>query len=203
MTKGRRIPYSEEELTWVKENCTLETTKLHQAFIARFNRQDVSAVNLNALRKRNGWRTGRTGRFEKGHDTYKGGPRGPNRTSFKKGNTPINQKPLYSERRCKDGYIMIKVPEPNPYTGAKTRYLAKHIWIWEQNHGKVPKNHVVIFKDGNKEHCEIDNLTCVPRGVLPVLNRWLRAQDHPPEVKPTLITVAQIQHQAKRRARDG
>ena len=196
MTRGRWIKYSDAELAWVESNCTLVIGELHRQFVTRFGRDDVTADNLNALRKRKGWRTGRTGQFSKGHDGYKGGPGGPNATSFKPGSVPANIKPLYSERLCKDGYIEIKVPETDPYTGQKTRYKHKHVWLWEQERGPVPRGHVVIFRDGIKTNCTIDNLDCVPRAILPRLNKHLRASDHPRELRPTLIEIAKVEHQA-------
>jgi hypothetical protein len=40
--------------------------------------------------------------------------------------------------------------------GGITTYL--HRLIWEEAHGKVPPDHVVIFNDGNKENIVIENL---------------------------------------------
>ena len=89
MSKGNAIPYSQEELATIKRNCTLPTQEQFQTFQELFNRPDVSFKNFNALRKRKGWLTGRTGRFKKGHiPSPNAKPKGPNTTSFKKGNSP-------------------------------------------------------------------------------------------------------------------
>ena len=197
------IHYSKKELAWVKENCTLEKNKLHLAFIEQFNRHDVSAANLIGLRKRNGWKTGRTGCFVKGHAPRGGGAKkGGNTGSFKAGAMPHNTLPLYSERICKkEGYILIKIPEPNPHTNATTRYKHKHIWLWEQKNGPTPKDHVIVFKNGNRLECEIANLECVPRSVLGQLNRRLKASEYPQEVRPTLLTLARLEDKKRKRAR--
>lgn len=198
--KGHRITYSAEELEWVKNNCTLVIGQLHDQFCARFNRSDVSAVNLNSLRKRNGWLTGRTGRFQKGHNVRGGGCIEANKTSFTKGHVPANRNPLYHERVCKkEGYVWIKVPETCPHTGRQTCYRLKHIWLWEKQNGKVPKGHALVFLDGDKTNCDPENLELVHRGVLAILNRHLRAQDYAPEMLPTLIRIAKLDHAANKK----
>lgn len=191
--RGRPINYSPEELAFIKKNCTLVIGDLHKAFREKFQRNDVSASNINSLRKRNGWRTGRTGQFEKGHDGYKGGPGGPNATSFKKGSVPANLKPLYSERITKLGYIEIKVPEENPYTGSKTRYRLKHQWVWEQHNGKVPEGHILHFVDGDKLNCSIENLEIFPRGVGAIMNKKQHSSQ-PEELKPIVKNLAKLQY---------
>lgn len=197
--KGRQIAYTQQQKDWVKENCTLPIKDLHSGFCIKFNRDDVSAVNLNALRKRNGWKTGRTGKFEKGNTPHPDAkPKGPNSTSFKKGAVPKNTKPLYSERVCpKDDYVLIKIPEKNPNTGAPTRFKHKHVWIWEKENGTVPKGHAIVFVDGNKRNFHIENLQCVPRGVLGILNKALKASEHPVEARPTLLAMARIQYKTR------
>ena len=190
--KGTRISYSQAELQWVKTHCTLPAPDLHKRFCERFNRYDVSQNNLCALRKRNGWRTGRTGHFAKGFCSHRGGPGGPNKTIFKKGSIPANRKPLYTERVSVDGYVEIKVPEKNPHTGAPTRYVLKHRWVWEKANGPVPADHVLKFKDGDKTNCDIENLELMHRGVLAILNKT-GYDDAPEEVKPAMLTRAKLQ----------
>lgn len=97
---GRHLRYSAAEIAWLRDNCTLPVQEYHRAFAAEFHRHDVSAANLHGLRKREGWKTGRTGHFEKGNVSHnKGKPcppgkggRHPNAqaTQFKKGLTPHN-----------------------------------------------------------------------------------------------------------------
>lgn len=66
MPKGKRISYSAAEMAWLEANCLLPITDYHPQFCQAFDQHDVDAGNLHALRKRKGWRTGRTGCFEKG-----------------------------------------------------------------------------------------------------------------------------------------
>lgn len=191
--KGRWINYSQAEMDFIKANCTLPRRELHQAFCEQFNRADVSCDCIKSICTRKGWSTGRTGRFEKGHIPHPDAhAKGPNATSFKKGNVPANTKPLGTERICaKDGYILVKVDEPNPHRDTPTRYRHKHQVIWEAEHGPIPEGHVVIFKDSNKLNCQLDNLMLVTRAQLLYLNRN-GFSDLPDEVKPTLVTIAKL-----------
>lgn len=117
--------------------------------------------------KRHNLNTGFTGRFPKGHIPYtkgKKGINGSNRTSFKKGHKPHNHMPVGSERVNGDGYVDIKIGEPNKWKG-------KHIIIWEQYNGPVPKGYVVLFGDKNNRNFNIENLILVNRAELLMMNR--------------------------------
>lgn len=58
--KGKRISYGAAEMAWLEANRMMVISDLHRAFVAEFGRQDVSAVHLHGLRKRKGWKVGRT-----------------------------------------------------------------------------------------------------------------------------------------------
>lgn len=112
--------------------------------------------------------TGRTGRFEKGKKSWNAGKKG-NRyspaTEFKKGQMPVNHRPVGSERiDNKDGYILIKTSEPKTWKH-------KHRVVWEAAYGPVPAGHVIVFAEQNKNNMELDNLLLVSRGELAVLNK--------------------------------
>ena len=103
--------------------------------------------------------------FKKGFTPWnkgkKTGVRPPN--LFKKGNVTWNTRELYSERIDRDGYTYIKLVN-------KKRWKLKHRWIWEQEYGEIPIDHVIIFADGNKENFDIKNLLLVSRKELAVLD---------------------------------
>ena len=77
-------------------------------------------------------------------------------TMFKKGHTPANHREVGSERINKDGYIEIKVAEPN-------RWRLKHRLIWEQHNGIIPEGCNVQFKNHNTQDCRIENLYLISR----------------------------------------
>ena len=146
--KGTKIPYTSEELTWLKDNCTLVIGDYHQQFCQKFERTDVNQTNLNALRKRKGWRTGRTGHFTKGQTSWNKGMKGkytvkPNEGQFKKGNRPHNWKPVGHERINVDGYREVKTAEPRTFE-------LKHRLVWKEHNGEIPENHIVTFIDGDR-----------------------------------------------------
>lgn len=102
---------------------------------------------------------------------------------FKKGFTPWHTKELYSERLDKDGYIVIKI--------ANHKWKRKHRWIYEQEYGEIPKDSVIIFADGDKYNLKLDNLICVTRNELKILNQC-RLISSIPELTKTGLSIAKI-----------
>ena len=204
--KGRAISYSDEELAWIKACSDLPRKELHELFVQIFGRQDVSLTNLNALCKRNGWLTGRTGHFVKGekradNPARKGyAPPGCEKGWFRKGHVPHTARGAGHESiDPKDGYVWVIVDETNPYTGAPTRRVMKHRWLWEKARGPVPAGHALKCLDGDKTNTDPSNWTLVPRALLPRLSgRFGRDYENAPaEVKPTLLAIARLEHKAR------
>ena len=148
--------------------------------------------------------SGRTGRFPAGHRPWNAGTKGltgANRTSFKKGQAPPNRRPLGAERiDSKGGFILMKIAEPDPYTGFPTRYKHKHVHIWEQAHGPVPEGMVVALIDGDKTKCELENLMLISRAELLNLNRH-GYKDTPAELKPSVLALSKLQVRIATKAR--
>ncbi len=209
--KGKWIRYSATEMKWLEANRTLPIGDYHREFSSTFQRDDVSAGNLHALRKRKGWKTGRTGCFVKGQvpvnkgvpcEPGKGG-RHPNarRTQFKAGGLPHNTKFLGHERVSKDGYVEISIDEQNPHTGYERRYVLKHVYLWEKANGPIPDGMCLKSVDSNRLNTEPANWLLIPRGVLPRLNggratRVMAYDTAPDELKPVLMTLARVDHKA-------
>lgn len=209
--KGRSIIYSGSEMAWLEANRDLVIGDYHAQFVKQFARSDVTAANLHALRKRRGWKTGRTGCFSKGQEPFnkgkkcppgKGG-RHPNaqRTQFKSGQLPHNTKFLGHERVSKDGYVEISVDQQNPHTGYERRYILKHLYLWEKINGPVPDGHCLKCLDGDRLNTDPANWTAVPRGVLPRLNggratRVMAYDTAPDDLKPVLLTMARLDQKA-------
>jgi hypothetical protein len=209
--KGRPIVYSAAELAWLQANRTLPAGDYARAFRERFGR-DVSAANLAALRKRKGWRTGRTGQFEKGHlPPNKGRPHAgaqhPNavRTRFKKGGVPHTFRGAGHERiDAKGGYVVMIVAERNPWTGAETRPVLKHKWLWEQVNGPLPDGFCLKCLDGDRTNVDPSNWEAIPRALLPRLNgRYGRGFDAAPaELKPAILTTAKLENRLRERNKE-
>ena len=183
--KKRPIAYSTNELDWVKTHCSLSAPELHSQFCKTFNRDDVSKDNIVSLRKRNGWKTGRTGKFEKGHipspNAY---PKGPNKGSFKKGSRPHNQLKVGAKVVRDDGYTQIKIAEPN-------HWRLYHLYLWEQKNGAIPEGQVVSFIDGDKENVELKNLELISRQENLQINRIPIVSDKP-EIRESIRLIGKI-----------
>jgi hypothetical protein len=202
VTKGTSIRYSEEELAYIKQNCSMPRKEAHRNFCEEFKRTDVSPDNFKALCKRKGWKTGRTGKFQKGNVPANTGKKmlfnaNSARTQFKKGHTPHNTNYSGHERLTKkDGYIEISIDEVNPHTGFERRYVFKHRYLWEKQHGKLPDGMCLKCLDGNRQNTDPANWEAIPRGALPFLNghRGYNYDDMPPELRPSVLALAKVKY---------
>jgi hypothetical protein len=201
---GRHWKFSDEEIAWLREQRTLQIGEYHDAFCRQFDRVDVTRSALHSMRKRMGWKTGRTGRFLVGAEPWSKGRKlgnnpGSARTQFKKGQRPHTARGAGHESIDAFGYVWLIVDRKNPYTGAATRRVQKHKWLWEKLNGPVPKGCALKCLDGNKANTSPANWEAVPRGLLPRLNgKSGRDYDNAPvEVKPTIMAVAKLEHQLR------
>ena len=183
--------YSQEEIDWLKENVPgrpwKDVTKL---FNKRFN-TDLSMQIIRAVAKRHKINNGVDSKFKKGQVPFNKGMKGVNfggvngeKTQFKKGRMPVNHRPVGSERVSVFGYIEIKVAEPKTWR-------MKHQVIWEEANGPIPKGHVIIFGDGNKLNCDINNLLLISRKKLVRMNQNHLIKDDI-ELTKTGIVIADI-----------
>lgn len=209
--KGFPIRYSAEEMAWLEANRLLVISDYARAFCATFGRE-VAAKNLHALRKRKGWKTGRTGCFEKGDAPHnKGKPCEPGRggrhpnarkTQFRKGHgrsgiAATVYKPIGTERFSKNGYLERKIHDGMPL---QSRWRSVHLIEWEAINGPMPKGMALKCLDGDRLNTAPSNWELIPRALLPRLNgRFGRGYDEAPaELKPTILAVAKLEHRARK-----
>lgn len=148
---------------------------------------NLTVSQINAFKKNHGFSSGLTGRFEPGcvsHNKGKKGVGGWEPTQFKKGQKPHNYMPVGTERVNTDGYVDIKIADPN-------KWKAKHRIIWEESNGPVPRGYVLIFGDGNRLNVTLDNLILVSKSQLSMLNKHHLIQDDV-ELTRTGIVIADI-----------
>lgn len=204
--KGSWVRYTPEELAFIERHRQLPRREAYALFVAAFGREDVSLDNFKALCTRRGWATGRDGRFDPGHIPANKGRRcahgkggnHPNaaRTQFKPGNRPHTWRGAGHERiDGKDGYVIMIVAERNPWTGAPTRPVLKHRWLWERANGPVPAGHVLKCLDGDKTNTDPANWVAIPRAALPFLNghRGFDYAAAPADLRPTILALARLQ----------
>ena len=188
MAKGVPNPYTAEQLDYLKANAKTPRKLLAEMFNLKFGTDYRHGV-IKTLCTRMGLRTGRNGKFGKDSQPWNKGTVGvmkANSGSWTKGsNSEWNRKPIGYERFHVDGYVMVKVAEPN-------KFKLKHVVIWENENGPMPDKHVIRFKDGNKTNFELDNLVCIPLGVNARLNKQYTHSEADAELKPLLVTMSQI-----------
>ncbi|NKI17401.1 HNH endonuclease [Spongiibacter sp. KMU-166] len=205
VNKGKLKAWTPEQFQWLKlEYRSKSLTELTTSFNDTFGTQKTEQQMRSCLRNHK-VRSGRTGHFPLGQAPWNTGTKGimqPNSGNFAPGHIPANRKPLYSERICaQDGYILIKVPEPDPHTGAPTRYRHKHVWLWEKAHGPVPEDRVVSFIDGDKLNCDLANLELLHRRDVARFNQ-LGGNAIPPELRPAARLVVKVSAKSRLRSED-
>ena len=109
------------------------------------------------------------------------------KTMFKSGNRPHNTLQVGAETQDKDGYVMVKVAEPN---------------VWQYKHHvaygePVPTGHKVIFLDGNKYNFERYNLQLISNAELMNRNTMHR---YPPELVQLLKTLSKLKKRVSENA---
>ena len=160
-SKNKRSQYkwSEEEKEYLKNIVKGHTYKeitilMNEKFEYQFTEGQIKgALNRYKLQ------TGLNGNFKKGSIPWNKGLKGymgANKTSFKKGTIPPQYRPVGSERINKEGYLEVKIADPN-------KWELKHRYIYKKHYGEIPKGCNILFLDNNKLNCDIENLVLVNR----------------------------------------
>lgn len=140
--------------------------------------------------------SGRTGRFPKGGPPMNAIPKGSHlspETEFKKGSKPRNQVSVGTEILRTDGYVYVKIAEPN-------KWRQKHVLIWEAANGPKPENHRLLFGDGNRLNFDLDNLILVTPAQVVRLNQKRLIQNDVELTKAGII-IADIYNKIGERKR--
>lgn len=182
---------------YIHENCEGVG---HQAMADRLNAKfgtTYTAQQINSFYGNHKLNSGLTGQFQKGHIPVNKGKRGVcapgcERTQFRKGHLPGNTKPIGYERINRDGYVEVKTKMRPSHPLCNDNFQAKHRLIWEQLHGPIPPDCVVIFKDSDKRNFDPDNLALVTKAErLQMTRRGLFSSD--PRLTETGIIIARVQ----------
>ena len=181
-----KMKYTAEMDAFLLEHQLLPRKELTELFNHEFGlKLNIDQIKAHCLRI--GAKTGRTGRLEKGHTTWNKGMKGyrpsPG-TMWKKGNIPHTSAPVGHEYITKDGYIECK------FEGERQMKL-KHKYLWEKDNGPIPSGHALIFKNGIKTDCRLDNLMLVSRAELLAMNCRFKELQRP-ETKETIALLAKV-----------
>lgn len=138
-------------------------------------------------RLRQGHESGVATRFQKGNATWnKGKPFAAGgrstETQFASGRLPHNHVPIGTEVMATDGYLKVKVAEPNAWEWTHRRN-------WEAVHGPIPAGLLLVFKNGDHNNCTVDNLELITRGELMRRNTIHR---YPEDLKTTIRQLGKL-----------
>lgn len=127
--------YNEIQKKFIVENYRGRTTKqLTDMFNKEFN-TNITSEKMSSFKKYHKLKSGVN-------------------TMFVKNIKPHNYKTIGSEFINSDGYVMIKIAEPN-------KWILKQRYIYEKLHGSIPEGYSVIFANKDKTDFSEDNLLLV------------------------------------------
>jgi hypothetical protein len=144
---------------------------------------------------------GRYGRSLQGPNPNKGNKNfripGGEKTQFKKGGISINT--LW------DGAIVTRVYHRNQraykWIRLNSVWYMLHVIRWKEVYGPViPKDHIIVFKDGDTLNCKPENLECIS-----LADNMKRNTIHqmPPELKEIVYLTTRINRKIKKIQKDG
>ena len=167
---------------------------------ARFGEGTMSVSQVRAYKKNHKIVSGYDSRFPKGHVPANKGKHMETRgrmmdTQFRKGHMPHNAHPIGTEIVRSDGYIQVKVADPDVWK-------LKHRIVWEQHNGPIPEGGLVVFRDGNRLNTDISNLALIDRSVNVKLNQMGIRHAGSPEMFDTAVLVARVAAEAGRKVHD-
>ena len=192
-SKGPSKIFPKEVYDFIFENNKGKTAVEIMNLVNAEFKTDYKINQIKAFRKNHRLVSGLTGKFEKGHTSPNKGKKGicfpgSEKGWFKKGHTPYNHLSVGTEIIDTQGYLKVKIAEPNVWK-------FRHIMEWEKAHGEVPAGCNIIFKDGNKLNCNPENLECVERAVHGIMNfHGLRFDSA--LLMDTGLAIARLKHKA-------
>lgn len=185
--------FNDAQVEWIKKGYRhLSLNELLHAFNFEFH-ADIKLSQMRAFVKNHKIKSGRTGHFPKGQLPWNTGTVGvikANSGTFKKGKQPVNHKPVGSERLNVDGYIEVKTEEPSIWK-------LKHRVIWEESNGPIPIGHKIVFHDGDKLNCCIENLRILSNAELGLCNRAYKIGKQPTEIRDSIMLISKIEMKSK------
>ncbi|MDK2961855.1 MAG: hypothetical protein PWQ06_90 [Anaerophaga sp.] len=178
--------YSAEQKNFIREFAYGHSHKEITAAVNEKFKSDLTVSQITSFLKNNKIKTGRNGRFQKGNIPFNKGKKigGWAPTQFNKGYRPANTLDIGTEILKGDGYVWVKIAEPNIWK-------QKHRIIWEDANGTIPENHVLIFADSNKLNVNLDNLILITRGELATMNKKKLISEHK-ELTEAGLMIAKI-----------
>ena len=191
--------------------CRQRSALNRRALTDEFNNHfdtEASVDQLRAFCKRNRVLTGRTGLFEHGSVSHNKGRKGwsapgSEATRFKPGDAPVNRVPIGTYRMTtpivkRNGAKEYSTPPYWRLKVAEGSWEFVHRLEWQAHHGPIKKGQVIIMVDGDSLNPEINNLECVTRGDLAVLNRHSDFSSAPVKLRRTIILITKLKQATRK-----
>ena len=188
--------YTDEEHKFLQSFIPGHTYK---EIVAEYNktfREPITQTRVKGYMANHKINNGLTGRFKKGHIPFNKGKKGVcakgcEKTWFVEGHLPHNTKPIGYERITRDGYIEVKIKMRPSHPSCNDNFKLKHRLVWEEAHGPIPKGCNIIFLDGNRQNCDLENLALVSQAEnLEMMRKGLRSEEA--EFTKTGILIAKV-----------
>ena len=165
---------------------------LNETFGTNYTHQQIKGYYAN-----HNLNSGLTGYFSKGSVPHNKGRKGycapgSEKGHFRPGHTPHNKTPIGTILVKADGYFWQKVGE-----GCRDWRQLSHI-LWEQANGPIPEDGRLIYKDGDKLNCTLENLALVTLAENAVMNT-MGLRSEVPEHTETGILIAKVKIAASKR----
>lgn len=170
--------YTDEQVEYLRDIANGRTRdEITEMFNERFN-DNRTMRSIGGLLSRRKIRTNMQGyktRLNKGHTPWNKGKSvcapGSEKGWFKKGHTD-KRSPVGAERFTSEGWMEVKTAQPDIWE-------KKHLVVWKKSKGEIPYRHVVLFKDGDRKNCELDNLMMVHQNAMTTVGKRKAAIDDP------------------------
>lgn len=187
--------WTKEMADFVIANNKGKTHKEMAELVSKTFHKEINAAQIKAIRGRLKIDSGLTGRFEKGHVPPNKGRKGfcspgSEKGWFQKGHRPWNHNEVGDEAWTTDGYLKVKIAEPN-------KWKMKHILEWEKVNGPIPEGKMLTFLNGDHADCRPENLALITNAENLTMNH-LKVRSPDPEATRAGITVAKLTRQIRK-----
>lgn len=168
--------YTKEQKEFIVKNhkgCSYK--KMSELLFEKFETR-LSNSQIKSFYGKNKLNSGLTGRFEKGQVPFNKGLKQSDYmsheaiektkpTRFQKGQPLVNHREVGSKRMTRDGYVEIKIAEPDVWK-------LKHRIIWEKANGPVSKSHRLIFLNWDRKDTRLENLEQVSYAISAIMSKF-------------------------------
>lgn len=187
---GNRL-FTDEQDAYFREIIKGKTcSEAAEAMNEKF-RLNITAKKIRCYKSNHRITSGCDTKFKKSNKPWNKGKQCPSRgntilTQFKKGNIPWNHRPIGSERVSVDGYIEIKVAEPN-------KWKLKHRVVWEEANGPLQKGQKIVFLNKNKQDLRLENLEVVDDNTMLRLNQKKRLSNNQ-DISRVAVNITKLEN---------